>query len=140
MLREENEDGTRPPTQWLEDLPALVEEVRAAGLEVELLRSGSVPPLDPAVSLAAYRIVQEGLTNVIKHSDARTATVTVACTDVIDVQVHDPGPRRTAARLPSSGHGLAGLDERARLVGGSLTYGADSNGYRVHANLPVRAG
>ena len=73
MLREESEDGTRPPTQGLDDLPALVEDVRAAGLSVDLV-SSAVPGLDPAVSLAAYRIVQESLTNVIKHSAASSAS------------------------------------------------------------------
>ncbi len=76
MLREENEDGTRPPTQGLDDLPSLVEDVRAAGLSVDL--DQSAVEVDPAVSLAAYRIVQESLTNVIKHSAASTATVVVS--------------------------------------------------------------
>jgi signal transduction histidine kinase len=140
MLREENEDGTRPPTPWLDDLPALLDAVRAAGLEVELRRSGIASGLDPAVSLAAYRIVQESLTNVIKHSAARTATVTVAGTDDgVDLQVSDPGPARMTARIASSGHGLVGLDERARLVGGSLAHGVRGDGYCVHASLPLRA-
>jgi signal transduction histidine kinase len=141
MLRETNEDGIRPPTPWLDDLPALLDDVRAAGLEVELLGSGSVSTLDPAVSLAAYRIVQESLTNVIKHSAARGATVTVAASeDEIDVQITDRGPARLMARIPSSGHGLVGLDERARLIGGSLTYGFRGDGFCVHAVLPRRAG
>jgi signal transduction histidine kinase len=140
VLREEHEDGTRPPSQWLDDVPALVEDLRAAGLKVELVRSGSGPGLDPAVSLAAYRIVQESLTNIIKHSAASTATVTVAIgDDVVDIEVADPGPARPAAGLPSSGHGLIGLDERARLLGGSLSYGARSEGYVVHAALPLNA-
>jgi signal transduction histidine kinase len=141
MLRETSEDGTRPPTPWIDDLPELIDDVRAAGLEVELLRSGSASGLDPAVSLAAYRIVQESLTNVIKHSAARTATVIVAgSTDGVDLQVSDPGPARMAAGIASSGHGLVGLDERARLIGGSLTYGVRGDGYCVHATLPRTTG
>jgi len=140
MLREQNEDGTRPPTQWLDDLPGLVEDVRAAGLEVELVRSGIGPDLDAAVSLAAYRIVQESLTNVIKHSASRTATVTVAADDSgVDLLVSDPGPPQLATSAPSSGHGLVGLVERARLLGGSLSYGARNEGYFVHATLPFKA-
>ena len=77
MLRGEDDDGTRPPTHGLADLPALVEDVKAAGLEVELVRTGATGDVDAAVSLAAYRIVQESLTNVIKHSSATTATVRV---------------------------------------------------------------
>ena len=140
LLREDDEDGTRPPIQWLDDLPALVEDVRAAGLEVELVRRGPHAELDSAVSLAAYRIVQESLTNVLKHSAAGTAKVTVVGDDEeVDLRVSDPGPKRIATRVPSSGHGLVGLDERARVVGGSLTYGPHGDGYRVHATLPLTA-
>jgi signal transduction histidine kinase len=141
MLREESDDGTRPPTHGLDDLPALVEDVRAAGLDVELTRSGMASGVDAAVSLAAYRIVQESLTNVIKHSAATTATVVVATDeDRLDLDISDPGPARAAARVGSAGHGLVGLDERARLVGGALTYGARDDGFRVHATLPAGAG
>ena len=140
MLREDSEDGTRPPTQGLDDLPSLVTDVRAAGLEVELGRSGSAPELDAAVSLSAYRVVQESLTNVIKHSAASAASVTVAVTGrAVEIEVSDPGPARAAARGGTSGHGLVGLDERVRLVGGSLDYGTVGDGFRVHATLPVRA-
>ena len=97
MLREESEDGTRPPTQGLDDLPALADDVRAAGLEVTLLNEGAVADLDAAVSLAAYRIVQESLTNVIKHSVAATATVSVTVNErQLEIEVSDPGPRRGA--------------------------------------------
>ena len=133
MLREESEDGTRPPTQGLDDLPSLVEDVRAAGLAVELEQAAV--EVDPAVSLAAYRIVQESLTNVIKHSAASTATVVVSSPVA--------GWRwRSATRVrrgPSAARRsrLAGLDERARLVGGALTYGAHGGGFLVRASLPV---
>jgi signal transduction histidine kinase len=140
MLREETEDGTRPPTQGLDDLPSLVADVRAAGLDVELTWSGAAPALDAAGSLAAYRIVQESLTNVIKHSFATTASVTVTTTDFsAEVEICDPGPARGTARTGSAGHGLIGLDERVRLVGGSLVHGALGTGFRVRASLPVRS-
>ena len=139
MLREENEDGTRPPTQGIDDLPTLVEDVRAAGLDVELVRTGADPGVDAAVSLAAYRIVQESLTNVIKHSTATTATVVVTTDgDRLELDISDPGPARAAARVAPAGHGLQGLDERARLVGGAMTHGAWGDGFRVHATLPAR--
>ncbi|MFC6162090.1 sensor histidine kinase [Kribbella jiaozuonensis] len=135
MLRAENEDGTRPPTRGLDDVAELVEDIRAAGLDVALERSGTAE-LDTAISLTAYRIVQESLTNVIKHSAARTATVTVACTvTTIELEIVDPGPSRASAT--GSGHGLVGLDERVRLVGGRAEYGAHGAGFRVHAELPV---
>ena len=141
MLRDGQEGGNRPPTQGLDDLPALVADVHAAGLDVDLVRSGSAPGLDTAVSLTAYRIVQESLTNVIKHSAAATTTVVVSVDDdKLDITVADPGPPRESARTGSSGHGLAGLSERARLVGGALTYGANGSGFSVHATLPTGSG
>jgi signal transduction histidine kinase len=91
MLRGDRDDGTRPPTQGLADLPSLVDDLRAAGLEVELVRTGAITEVDAAVSFAAYRIVQESLTNVIKHSSARIATVHVAAgVGVLDLEVNDP--------------------------------------------------
>ena len=75
---------------------------------------------------------------MIKHSAAATATVTVGITDRgIEVDVADPGPRRAAARGGSNGHGLIGLDERVRLVGGELRYEARDDGFCVHAALPL---
>ena len=145
MLREEDDSSVRPPTQGLDELPALVEDVRVAGLDVDLASSGTARTLNAAVSLAAYRIVQESLTNVLKHSAASTATVKVTFTQhQLDVDVCDPGPGRTTAVIGSGGkrlvgHGLIGLDERVRLVGGALAYGARGNGFRVHATLTTGA-
>jgi signal transduction histidine kinase len=140
MLRDESEDGTRPPTRGLDDLAGLVEDVRAAGLQVTLVRHGSPGGVDAAVSLAGYRVVQESLTNVIKHSAATTATVDVTQQGAtLDIAVRDPGPRRATARIDGSGHGLVGLDERVRLVGGGLAYGAEGAGFGVHATLPAGA-
>lgn len=140
MLREESEDGTRPPTQGLEDLPALISGVKAAGLEVSLGTTDAPMDIDSAVSLAAYRIVQESLTNVIKHSAAATATVTVTASDKeFNIEVRDPGPKRGASNASVGGNGLMGLDERARLVGGALEHGADGDGFWVHASLPIGA-
>ena len=141
ILRAGTETGTRPPTQGLGDLTALVEDVRAAGLEVAIVGDTGGGGVEPVVSLAAYRIVQESLTNVIRHSAAATATVTLAVNDrTLRIEVSDPGPRRVPASVNGSGHGLVGLDERARLVGGSLEYGAQGDGFAVHAALPGRAG
>ena len=139
MLREEDESGNRPPTQGLDDLPTLVEDVRAAGVSVELRRSGVAAELDPAGSLAAYRIVQESLTNVIKHSAAAAATVSVSgSARQLEIEVRDPGPARSHV-TGASGHGLIGLDERVRLVGGTLVYGPHQDGFRVRAALPTGA-
>ena len=141
ILRDDREPATRPPTQGLDDLGQLLDGVRAAGLDVHLVRSGSTAGVDGAVSLAAYRMIQESLTNVLKHSAASSATVSVdAGEDLLELDVTDPGPARHVPHGDSSGHGLVGLDERARLLGGSLTYGAEGGGYRVHARLPVEVG
>ena len=136
MLRE-TEASTRPPTQGLDDIAALVEDVRRSGLEVELVQNGPADGTDAAVSLTAYRVVQESLTNVIKHSAAEKAQVTVAATeDSIDIEVADPGPSRPSVGA-RSGHGLLGLDERVRLVGGVFEAVAIGSGFRVRANLPT---
>ena len=88
------------------------------------------------MSLTAYRVVQESLTNVIKHSAATTAKVVVTATATeLDLEITDPGPKRPDVRAGTAGHGLVGLDERARLVGGAVEYGARGAGFRVHATL-----
>ena len=136
MLRE-TEASTRPPTQGLDDLAALVDDVRRSGLDVELVRNGTADGTDAAVSLTAYRVVQESLTNVIKHSAAEKAQVTVAATErSLDIEVTDPGPARPSGG-ERSGHGLMGLDERVRLVGGVFEAGAIGSGFRVRASLPT---
>ena len=84
--------------------------------------------------------MQESLTNVIKHSATSTATVTVAVTDgSLDLEVVDAGPARPSSGA-RSGHGLVGLGERVRLVGGTVAYGARGSGFRVHATLPPGTG
>ena len=140
MLRGDGDGATRPPTQGLADLSSLVDDLLAAGLDVELVTTGAVNEVDAAVSFAAYRIVQESLTNVVKHSSATTATVHVAAGAAgVDLEVKDPGPRRAATDATGSGRGLIGLEERARLVGGELVHGVQGDGFGVHATLPTRA-
>jgi signal transduction histidine kinase len=137
LLRDQDESATRAPTRGLADLEALVDDVRRAGLEVELVHGGTPVEPDAAVSLAAYRVVQESLTNVVKHSAATTATVTVHTdADGLELEVVDPGPRRAVA-APRSGHGLTGLVERVRLLGGRVEHGARGDGFGVWAWLPV---
>ncbi|WP_051551405.1 sensor histidine kinase [Nocardioides sp. URHA0020] len=138
MLRDTAEDGARPPTQGLGDLAGLVDDVRATGLEVRLSLPAPLPDLDAAASHAAYRIVQESLTNIVKHSAARTATVTLTATaSGLAIEVTDPGPARPGPG-PGSGHGLLGLRERVRLLDGALDAGPLGSGYRVRVDLPAR--
>ncbi len=141
LLREEDADPAAPPVHAIDDLGRLVEDVRRAGVEVTLTIEGPRRPLDPGIELTAYRIVQESLTNVLKHSGAALASVGLTFVeDGVDIEVRDTGTgtrARGPTRAAPSGHGLVGLDERTRLVGGVLTYGADDGtGFRVAAHLP----
>ena len=130
LLRDAPDDGTRPPAQRLGDLVALVAGVRAAGLEVALAQPAVLPDLDAATSLAAYRIVQESLTNVIKHSAASTARVTVGvAADTLEIEVVDPGPLRPVR--------AAGVGARAaRPAGARPAARRDLRGRRRRCRLP----
>jgi signal transduction histidine kinase len=145
LLREEDTDVAAPPMHTIDDLDGLVEGVQQAGVDVVLTIDGDVRMLDAGIELTAYRIVQESLTNVLKHSHARQAQVTVTYVDDgVDVEVHDNGRGGQPTPLPSGvegGHGLVGLRERTRLLGGALEYGAvDGAGFRVAAHLPSSKG
>jgi signal transduction histidine kinase len=141
LLRDQDGSPAAPPVQSIGDLDALVADMRDAGVDVELNVTGAPRTLEPTVELTAYRVVQESLTNVLRHSRAGRASVAVRYgEDTLDVEVRDPGRGdRTlpGARLDTSGHGLLGLRERARLLGGSLEYGAVAGGFRVFAHLPA---
>ncbi|MET9349187.1 sensor histidine kinase [Streptomyces termitum] len=128
-------------------IPALAERLEAAGLRVEVGFSGPRRPLHPGVELCAYRVVQEALTNVVKHSGARAAAVTVAYRDrelrvtVRNEGPSDPDPSRRAHGAGSgrgSGHGLIGMRERAKIWHGSLTAEArPGGGFEVCLRLPL---
>jgi signal transduction histidine kinase len=140
LLRDEDTDPVDAPMQTLEGLDTLVESLQHAGVQVSLTLEGVRRSLEPGVELTAYRVVQESLTNVLKHSGAVRADVRVTYgEDGIDVEVRDSGPagraRSTVGAVPG-GHGLLGLRERVRLLGGTLEYGAvDGAGFRVAAHL-----
>lgn len=128
------------PQPGLADLDRLVEQSRAAGLEVSLARQGRLTGLPARVELSAYRIVQESLTNVLKHAGAgaRTRVRLTGSGDALEVEVTDDGAGATV--LPGSGHGLVGMRERALLHGGSLDAGPRAEGgFRVLARLPLDA-
>ena len=112
--------------------------MRSSGLEVDLAQTGKVRPLPAGVDLAAYRIVQEGLTNVRRHSAAGCAEVVVAFSEeLLRVEVHDVGPPVQAPPEPC-GHGLVGIRERVALYGVSVTAGPDGQGgFRLQALLEV---
>ena len=138
MLR--NGDGDPlAPQPALADLPRLVAQVREAGLPVELHVEGECCALPVGIELSAYRIVQEALTNALKHAGDAQATVTVRYgPDQLDLEVADNGDG-AAAPLPGGGHGLVGMRERVALYGGRLDAGrGDERGFAVRVVLPIR--
>jgi signal transduction histidine kinase len=132
---------SRRPAAGLDLLPSLVESSRTAGLPVEVVVSGDARPLPPAVDAAAFRIVQESLTNVIRHAGAATATVAVRHREGgVEIEVTDDGRGATGGDSAGDGggHGLAGMRERVALLGGELAAGPrSSGGFRVRATLPL---
>ena len=134
------EDGPAPttPQPGIDRIDDLVRRVRETGMLVDLHIEGSPRPLPPAVDLSAYRIVQEGLTNVLKHSDASRAEVTVRFDpDILELAVRDYGHARQ--RSAPSGHGLDGLRERVTLLHGTLTAGQrPAGGFELAVSLPVK--
>jgi signal transduction histidine kinase len=156
VLREGgDEDGGRAPltpAPGLGELDALVAQAARAGVEVTVSLEGEPRRLPPAVDLAAYRVVQESLTNVVRHAGASRAQVAIRHTDgrlVVEVTDDGNGVESAVGRQPtdsdrqgrSAGHGILGMRERARALGGSLAAGPrPGGGFRVQASLPVSSG
>ncbi|MEU7036747.1 histidine kinase [Streptomyces sp. NPDC046237] len=144
VLREGTEGPEpREPQPDLGGLPGLLERVRAGGLDVAYGTTGGVRTLPAATGATVYRIVQEALTNVVKHAGARTASVRLAYGEgVLEVVVTDDGrgPRR-GARPGGGGHGLVGIRERAAAHGGTAVCGPgpQGRGFEVRVALPVAA-
>jgi signal transduction histidine kinase len=138
LLRGSDDETTLGPQPGLDRLPALVERVRAVGLPVELKIEGKARPLPKGVDLSAYRIVQEALTNTLKHARPAHARVTVRYrNDDVELEVVDDGRHNQNGSHP--GHGIAGMRERVRLYGGTLETGhGDGGGFIVRARLPAR--
>jgi signal transduction histidine kinase len=130
------------PQPGLEQLTGLLDQVRGAGLAVRLTIEGPRPPVPPGVDLAAYRIVQEALTNTLKHADASEAGVSVRYSAAeLAVDVRDDGGGRAATGLSGGRRGLTGMRERAALYDGELVAGPRSEGgFVVSARVPLRAG
>jgi signal transduction histidine kinase len=134
------QDGPAPlhPVQDMASLADLIAGVEAAGLIVDLKVTGEPAGLPASVGHAGYRIVQEGLTNVLRHSTARQAQVRVEIDDcAVAVAITDDGPKR-ATTFPAGGHGVRGMQERAAALGGTCEAGtANGAGWRVRARIPV---
>ena len=133
-------DGRVPdaPQPSIATLDRLASTVRAAGLDIDLAILGEVRPLPPGLELSVYRIVQEALTNVLKHAQASRARVRVDYgPDAVTIDVVDDGTARTTSGVPA-GHGLVGMRQRAQVFGGTTTVGpAPGGGWHVHAELPA---
>ena len=138
VLRAEGDVLPLAPQPGLDQLPQLLEQARSTGLRVDVAVEGVAAPLPPGVDLAAFRIVQEALTNALKHAAASTVTTQIRYGErELELTIEDNG--RGMSSQGANGHGLFGMRERVALYGGTLETGAGANGgFRVHARLPVR--
>jgi signal transduction histidine kinase len=140
VLRNNGDDGSRTPVPGLRRLDALVESVQRSGLRVELELRGVEHRLPPSADVAAYRVIQEALTNALRYAPGATVRVEVAVApSSLRIEVHDDGV--AGRRPPGAGQGLLGLRERLSLHGGSLEAGpAPEGGFTVRAELPLKSG
>lgn len=133
-------DAPRSPAPGLDRLPELTEQARHAGLAVDISTEGARAALAPGTDLAAFRIVQEALTNIVRHSGSRTARVLLRyLPGVLEIRVDDDGPATSGAGEPSGGgNGLVGMRERAAALGGTVEAGPrPDGGFRVRARIPL---
>ena len=141
VLRSDDEPGPAepPPEPGVAGPEHLVEQVQDAGLPVEFTVLGRAVPLEPGVDLTVFRIVQEALTNVLKHASAERAEVGLEfLANAVRVTVDDDGHGPTPDRPAAAGHGLVGMRERVALYGGVLQTGArGGGGFRVVAQIPM---
>jgi signal transduction histidine kinase len=138
MLRGQGDPGSRAPQPSLDQLDALLDRVRSTGLCVELEVDGEPRELQGGADVSAYRIVQEALTNTVRHAASNRARVRLRWTAaVLEIEVADDGVG-PATEQTRSGHGLVGLRERVALYGGVLVTGrSDLGGYLLVATLPL---
>jgi signal transduction histidine kinase len=136
-MRRDGDEAELVPQPGLDGLDSLLEEIGRAGLPVELHVDGVPFPLPRGIDLSAYRIVQEGLTNALKHARASDADVTVRYRpDELDIEVRDNG--RGSARSDGLGHGLVGVRERVKIYGGEMTAGTPTGGgFLLSTRLPL---
>jgi len=138
VLRKADDDAPLQPQPGLAQLPELVGKARTAGLPVELVIAGDPVPVPAGLDIAAYRIVQESLTNVAKHAAGAPVTATVRYGDhSLEIEVVDTGGHAPALTAPG-GHGLIGMKERVALFGGTLeALPVTGGGFHVRARLPM---
>ena len=136
-MRTEGDEAELVPQPGLDGLDSLLEEVGRAGLPVELRIEGDASPLPRAIELSAYRIVQEGLTNALKHAGATKADVVVRYEPhALQLEVRDDGLGNTTS--DGLGHGLVGIRERVKIYGGEMSAGAaNGGGFVLSTRLPL---
>ena len=137
VLRQSDESAPRQPVPGLDRLDHLISRTSMAGLEVHAIVHGDPRPLPTSLDRAAFRIIQESLTNVVRHAKATAATVRIQYGDeALVVQVDDDGAALTGP--PTEGNGIIGMRERATALGGTLTASrTPTGGLRITANLPI---
>ena len=137
VLTDDGQAGSTAPMPGLAQLDPLLDTVRSAGLPVEVVRSGAARELPAGADLAAYRVIQESLTNALKHAGPASARVELEyAPDRLTIEVVDDG--RGPPAEPGVGHGLIGMRERVGMFGGSLrTSARPGGGFVVHAEIPV---
>ena len=140
FLRQEGEADDPAPQPTLRELDALIEQVAQAELAVEVVVEGELRPLPPTLEVSAYRLVQEALTNTLKHAEASNATVRLSYgPDALDVRIVDDGRGDAdTSRAGVGGHGLIGMRERVSIHGGRLRAGPrPEGGFEVWATFPL---
>ncbi|MEY9937613.1 sensor histidine kinase [Streptacidiphilus sp. MAP5-3] len=142
VLREANPDTGFAPQPGIGELDGLATSVRAAGLPVSLIITGDHTDVPAAVDVSVYRIVQEALTNVLKHADATHAEVAITCAhEAVTIEVTDSGSHQPPNPTPAGGHGLTGMRERVAIFGGELSTGPHpGGGFAVRVRLPLQDG
>ena len=142
LLRYTDDDADTEPLPSLADLDRLIDQMRSAGVSVEVQVTGEPQDLSDGAELSAYRIVQESLTNAVRHGGPNVnATVTIDYGDeIVQVAVSDDGRGASSASDDESGHGLIGMRERIAVLGGEFEAGPQpGGGYRVEARIPVES-
>jgi signal transduction histidine kinase len=142
VLRDPDEATGLAPQPGIGELDALAASVRGAGLPVNLVIDGNLAPLPAAMDVSVYRIVQEALTNVLKHAGPARADVTIGCTaETVTIEVTDNGIGQPGPLGPAGGHGLTGMRERAAVFGGELAaWSPPGGGFTVRGWLPLADG
>jgi len=142
VLRDPDEETGLAPQPGIGDLDALAASVQAAGVPVHLAIDGEVAALPAAMDVSVYRIVQEALTNVLKHAGPASADVAIGCAeDTVTIEITDNGTGEPGNQALTGGHGLAGMRERAAVFGGELAAGPrPGGGFAVRARLPLGDG